>query len=106
LHSVISLDDAVAEVFAACSALEPQSKPVGDALGLVLAETVVAPEPVPPFANSAMDGFAVRAFDVAEATPERPARLKITGTVAAGHDPTTSVRAGETLRIMDRRTFS
>ena len=79
--------------------------PVGDAHGLVLAETVIATESVPPFANSAMDGYAVRASDVAEATPERPARLRVIGTLAAGHAPEISVARGEALRIMTGALF-
>ena len=46
--------------------------PIRDALGLVLAAAVVAPDPVPPFANTAMDGYAVRAADTAGANPDDP----------------------------------
>jgi len=68
---------------------------VADAVGLVLAEEVVAAEPVPPFANTAMDGFAVRAADTVGA----PVELRILETVAAGHPPTRTVGAGEASRI-------
>jgi molybdenum cofactor synthesis domain-containing protein len=97
---MISLDEAVAEVTAACRSLPARSVAVDEALGLVLAETVIASEPVPPFANSAMDGFAVRSSDVAEASPQRPSRLRVVGTVAAGHAPAVSVGPGEAVRIM------
>ena len=67
-----------------------------DALGHVLAETVRATVALPPFANSAMDGYALRAADTVPA----PARLRVLGTVMAGDDPTTVVSAGESVRIM------
>ena len=102
---MISLDDAVAEVTAACKALAPRSLPVSEVVGHVLAEAVTAEDPVPPFANSAMDGYAVRAADIASATYERPARLKVIGTVAAGHAADTVVDEGEALRIMTGALF-
>ncbi len=67
------------------------------ALGLVLAEPVRSTEAVPPFANSSMDGFALRARDVLEV----PARLKVVGAMVAGDDPgSLAVGEGETVRIM------
>lgn len=68
---------------------------VDEALGLVLAEPVVAGEAVPPFANTAMDGFAVRAADTAGA----PVVLDIVETIAAGHAPAVEVGAGQASRI-------
>lgn len=68
---------------------------VADALGLVLAEPVVASEPVPPFANTAMDGFAVRAGDTSGA----PVELDVVETIAAGHAPTVTVGPGQASRI-------
>ncbi|HET8813351.1 MAG TPA: gephyrin-like molybdotransferase Glp [Solirubrobacterales bacterium] len=58
--------------------------PIGEALGMVLAEEVVAPEPVPAEDNSAMDGYAVRAADIAGASAERPAVLRVAGESRAG----------------------
>jgi molybdenum cofactor synthesis domain-containing protein len=71
-----------------------------DALGCVLAADVRAPEPVPPFANSAMDGYAVRAADVADATEGSPIRLRVAGTIAAGCPPDITVVPGAAVRIM------
>ncbi|MFN8034464.1 MAG: gephyrin-like molybdotransferase Glp [Acidimicrobiia bacterium] len=70
------------------------------AVGLVLARDVVATESVPPFANSAMDGFAVRAGDVAAATPDEPVGLVVVGEAAAGHLAGRAVGEGEAIRIM------
>ncbi|WP_436795048.1 molybdopterin molybdotransferase MoeA [Actinospongicola halichondriae] len=69
--------------------------PVGDALGLVLAESVAAGEAVPPFANTAMDGFAVHAADTVGA----PVELEIVETIAAGHAPVVTVQPGQASRI-------
>jgi molybdopterin molybdotransferase len=66
------------------------------ALGLVLARDVAAPDDVPPFANSAMDGYALRAAD----TSTVPATLRVVGTVPAGAAPAVEVRRGEAARIM------
>lgn len=79
--------------------------PLPEALGRVLAETVDAPEPVPPFANTAMDGFAVRAADLAGASREHPVRLVVVATVAAGHEPDRDVGPGEAVRIMTGAPF-
>lgn len=73
----------------------PAPVPVVDALGLVLAEPVVSHEAVPPFDNTAMDGFAVRASDTAGA----PAELEIVETIAAGHAPVVEVLPGQASRI-------
>jgi molybdopterin molybdotransferase len=102
---MISLAEAQAEVLRACPRGPVVRVSPDDALGLVLAEPVAAIEDVPPFANSAMDGYAVRAEDVAGAGPEHPARLRVVGTVAAGAAPEVAVGPGEALRIMTGAPF-
>jgi molybdopterin molybdotransferase len=102
---MIPLEEARAEVLSACPPHPSVSIPPAESLGLVLAEPVYATEPVPPFANTAMDGYAVRAEDVAAASEEAPARLRVVGTVAAGHAPTIPVGPGEALRIMTGAPF-
>ncbi|HEX2369183.1 MAG TPA: gephyrin-like molybdotransferase Glp [Acidimicrobiia bacterium] len=72
-----------------------------EALGLVLAEEVRAPHDVPPFANSAMDGYAVIAADIAAA----PATLSVIEEVAAGRVPTTTVTPGSAIKIMTGATI-
>src|SRR5579864_7831066 len=67
-----------------------------EAIGRVLAEDVIAPVNVPPFDNSAVDGFAVGAADL-DAKGET--RLTIVDRVAAGHDATHALKAGEAIRI-------
>jgi molybdenum cofactor synthesis domain-containing protein len=102
---VIPLADAQAEVIDACPPKPARLVEVGDAVGLVLAEPVTAADDVPPFANTAMDGYAVRAADVAAATGEHPAQLTVIGTLAAGQAPLVPVGSGEALRIMTGAPF-
>jgi molybdopterin molybdotransferase len=97
---VIPLESVQAEVLRSVSVLAPVLVPLADALGLVLAEPVVATEPVPPFANTAMDGYAVRAADTAGATETEPVTLHVVGDLPAGHAPTVPVGPGEAIRIM------
>ena len=93
---MISFEEARTFVLDRVQAAPPVPVPVDEALGLVLAEDVVAPEAVPPFPNTAMDGFAVRAADTVNA----PAKLTVVGTLAAGAAPGTAVGHGEAIRIM------
>jgi molybdenum cofactor synthesis domain-containing protein len=97
---VIPLADVQAEILGAVPTLVPRPTPLAEAEGLVLAEPVVAAEPVPPFANTAMDGYAVRAADTARATDDGPVRLTVVADLPAGHAPTVPVGPGEAIRIM------
>lgn len=90
------LEDVQALVLSRCRPLPPCEVGLDDALGLVLAADVVAGEDVPPFANSAMDGYAVRAADTAAA----PVELVVAGVLAAGAAPTVAVRPGSAVQIM------
>jgi molybdenum cofactor synthesis domain-containing protein len=76
--------------------LVPRDFAIEDALGLVMARAVRAREASPRFANSAMDGFALRAEDTANGE----VRLRIAGTIFAGDVATTTLHAGEAIRIM------
>ncbi|HEY8830447.1 MAG TPA: gephyrin-like molybdotransferase Glp, partial [Candidatus Limnocylindria bacterium] len=76
--------------------LEPVSVELLDALGATLAEDAVADRDVPPFRNSAMDGYAVIGADVASA----PATLRVIGEIAAGAMPSRPIVRGEAMRIM------
>ncbi|BBY44488.1 molybdopterin molybdotransferase MoeA [Mycolicibacterium celeriflavum] len=78
----------------------PVSVPIADALGLVLADDVVAPLSLPGFDNSAMDGYAVDADDVATATPEHPVRLPVAEDIPAGRTDVLTLKSGTAHRIM------
>ena len=93
---MIPVSEARRFVLSACEALTPGWVALSDASGHVLAEAILAAEAVPPFANSSMDGYAVRAADTAHA----PARLRVVDTVMAGDNATTSISVGESVRIM------
>jgi len=87
-------------VLAQCAPLAPRFVPLRKARGYVLAEAVAARHPLPPFDNAAMDGYAVRAADLADASPERPARLRIVADVPAGSALDPVLAPGEAARIM------
>ena len=93
---MIPLDEAQAHVFDRCPVPVATTVALDGALGLVLAEAVVATEAVPPFANTAMDGFALRSADTIGA----PVRLAVVGTLAAGAVFEQVVGRGEAVRIM------
>ena len=80
--------------------LPPRVTALQDCLGLAVAEDLCSRAQVPPFTNSAMDGYAVRAADLATASPEAPVRLRVLGDLAAGGVPLSPVGPGEALRIM------
>src|SRR3954463_12979653 len=78
----------------------PAAVPLAEALGLVLADDVVAPLPLPGFDNSAMDGYAVVADDVAGATPEQPVLLPVAEDIPAGRTDLLTLKPGTAHRIM------
>jgi molybdopterin molybdotransferase len=80
--------------------LDTENVELLSARGRVLAEDIRSDRDVPPFANSAMDGYAVRASDTLGATPAKPASLQVLGEIPAGAAPPTSVRPATALRIM------
>jgi molybdopterin molybdotransferase len=92
----LSVDEALERILARVKPLAPVSVELLDVLGLTLAEDVVADHDVPPFRNSAMDGYAVRGADVSTA----PVKLRVTGEIAAGMTPSGRINAGEAMRIM------
>lgn len=79
---------------------EPIELRLADALGLVLAQQVTSEVAVPSFANAAMDGFALRAADIAGASEDDPAVLDVDGEVLAGQSQLPRVAAGTCVRIM------
>jgi molybdopterin molybdotransferase len=97
---LLTVEEALAQMLAGIAALAPESVGVDDAVGRVLAEPLTALLTLPPWDNSAMDGFALRSADVAGARSERPVRLRVGGEVAAGHAPTGAVEAGTAMRIL------
>ncbi|MCL6644971.1 MAG: molybdopterin molybdotransferase MoeA [Dehalococcoidia bacterium] len=97
---MIPVEEARERILAYFSRLEPERKPLLDALGQVLAEDVVAPFDIPPLDNTAMDGYAVRAADTAGAADATPIELRVIADLAAGYVLDTPVGPGEAVRIM------
>ena len=91
-----SVDEHLAAVLDTVQPLPPFEQPIAEALDLVLCEDVVAPLDLPSFDNSAMDGYAVRAADLAAA----PVTLPVTGEIAAGQPAMIAVAPGSAVRIM------
>jgi molybdopterin molybdotransferase len=73
--------------------------PLQEAWGCVLAEVITAEGDIPSFSSSAMDGFAVRASDAADALVDEPVRLRIVGRAPVGEQPQATVGGGEAVRI-------
>ena len=97
---MISVAEHLARILDVVQPLAPLQLGLMDAHGCVLTEDVVAPAPLPSFDNSSMDGYAVRAADVAGASPDRPVVLPVTGDVAAGPASPLRVQPGVCVRIM------
>lgn len=98
--TLIPLEDAQAIVLSQVRRTELVEIPIWQAAGLPLAEDATADIDISPFANSAMDGYAVRADDLAKASPDTPVTLSVVGHEAAGHVFEGAIGAGETVRIM------
>ena len=98
--ALLSVEDARRGVLASIPGpVATERVPVAEALGRVLAEPVVARTTLPPWDNSAMDGYAVRAEDVLGASPRAPVRLAVVGEAAAGGAGDAVVTPGTAIRI-------
>jgi molybdopterin molybdotransferase len=91
-----SVDAHLADILATVRPLAPLELELEQALGATLAEEVTSPVPLPPFNNSAMDGYAVRSVDIAQV----PITLPVIDDVAAGSDALRAIGPGHTMRIM------
>jgi molybdopterin molybdotransferase len=100
VERMVDVDTALQQVLSAFAPLESISLPLLDAAGMVLASDVIARDNVPPFRNSAMDGYAVRAADTVSATWSAPVQLPVAAYVAAGQRDVPQLRSGTAIRIM------
>ena len=96
---MISLEEAQRQVWGSVAPLDTEQVDLMESVGRVLAQTVRAPHDLPPFDNSAMDGYALRAEDTQPATPDAPVRLRIVGESAAGKGYRAPLRSGEAVVI-------
>jgi molybdopterin molybdotransferase len=95
-EQMLGVDDALARIVAHFAPLPAVETLIVDALGMVVARDITSTVDVPPFRNSAMDGYAVRHGDTSDAS----ATLRVVGTIAAGTAPRRAVGPGEAIRIM------
>jgi molybdopterin molybdotransferase len=97
---MISLEEARTRINRDLIVLPVVDVPIAAAREMVLAETVTAGEAIPPFANTAMDGYAVRAVDTRGATRTDPKVLAVSATIPAGGVAPKALEPGEAMRIM------
>ena len=97
---MISYQEALDIILAQAAAQEPVEMQIPDCLDHVLAEPTHCRGDLPPFDNSAMDGYAVRAADLEGTSREQPVRLKIVETLYAGAAPQRTLAGGEVSKIM------
>src|SRR4051812_34678689 len=100
LPDLLSVDEAIDRILSGIMALPAERVPLIEALGRVLTAPIVAEISLPPFANSSMDGFAVRSSNTRYATPEQPALLRVMMDIPAGSNPEGNLNPGQSARIM------
>jgi molybdopterin molybdotransferase len=97
---MLTVEEAQSRILEMFHSLEPERKPLLEALGQVLVGDVVSSMDIPPLANSAMDGYAVQHESIVGADPDAPGALRVIGQVAAGQLPQQDVTYGTAVRIM------
>ena len=97
---MLTVDEVRGRVLASVGPLDSREVRVADALGLVLVDDVRAPHALPRFANSAMDGYAVRGSDTERASSDDPVELEVVGEIRAGDPGDIAVEPGTAVRIM------
>ena len=100
LQTFLSVDDALERILSGFTPLPARDVPLSESLGLVVAEDVLARDNVPGFDNSAYDGYAVQAADLARASAATPARLRVVDEIPAGRVSPVTLQSGEAARIM------
>lgn len=100
MSDLLNVDDALNRILNTVNHLDTKIVSLEDSLGYVLAEPVVSSENLPPFANSSMDGYAVRAEDTTSAQPDKPLTLMSIMEIPAGVSPSGRLQAGQCARIM------
>ena len=98
--SLLSVDQARERILSHFQPVTTETLPLAGCFNRVLAQDIAATSDLPPFNNSSMDGFAVRAADVLEVTNDSPHSLRVVADIPAGSYPTISLASGEAARIM------
>jgi molybdopterin molybdotransferase len=98
--SLLSVDQARERILSHFQPVTTEILPLAGCSNRVLAQDIAATGDLPPFNNSSMDGFAVRAADVVDATSDAPRSLRVVADIPAGSHPTITLVSGEAARIM------
>lgn len=99
-HDLLSIEAVRETILSRIEPLPAEERALEDAYGAVLREDIISREKIPPFDNSAMDGYAVRVADVAGACDERPVTLRVQGDLPAGDPGGVALEPGAAVRIM------
>lgn len=100
MSDLISVTEALQRILAEFNSVGTTRVPLAEAGGRILSTDVAARLDLPPFANSSMDGFAVRAADTLPAAPDNPVELAVVGDIPAGSFPSFMLEPGQAARIM------
>lgn len=97
---MISVDEARKRMLSSVTRLGVTTLGIDEVLDMVLAEDVISRDDIPPFDNSAMDGYAVKSQDVKRASVHSPVTLKVVDDIKAGQVSKKTLKSGESIRIM------
>lgn len=99
-EAMLSVEDALERILDHFHVLDTKEAPLLEALGQSLAEDAVSLHDIPPLDNSAMDGYAVQASSIQNASEDSAVTLRVVGSIAAGELPSAAVGPGTAIRIM------
>ena len=100
MTKLLNVDQALNQLLSSISILPSETINLAQGYNRVLAEDVVAKINLPPFANSSMDGYAVRTADIGTATQQSPVQLNVILDIPAGVAPSKEIEDGQAARIM------
>ena len=100
MPQLLNVDTALANILGSMTRLGHETVPLVQSLDRIIAEDILSPIHLPPFDNSAMDGYAIHAADSQHASQTNPASLTVVMDIPAGAAPTTSLKPGQAARIM------
>lgn len=100
MPQLLNADTALANILGDITPLGHETVPLASSLNRIIAEDIISPIDLPPFDNSAMDGYAIRAADSQRASPANPTALDVVMDIMAGSAPTGQLETGQAARIM------
>ncbi len=100
MPQLLNADTALANILGDITPLGHETVPLASSLNRIIAEDIISPINLPPFDNSAMDGYAIQAADSQRASPAHPIALNVVMDIMAGSAPTGQLGTGQAARIM------